>query len=33
MHMRLEARDEENPFLGCTKRNFDLGGCTGGISR
>ena len=27
MHMRLEARDEENAFLGCNKRNFDLGGC------
>ena len=25
--MRLEARDEENAFLGCNKRNFDLGGC------
>ena len=27
MHMRLEARDEENAFLGWIKRNFDLGGC------
>ena len=27
MHMRLKARDEENAFLGCLKRNFDLGGC------
>ena len=30
MQMRLEAREEENAFLGCNscnKRNFDLGGC------
>ena len=27
MHVRLEARHEENAFLGCNKRNFDSGGC------
>ena len=29
MHMRLEARDEENAFFGWANRNFDLGlgGC------